>query len=84
MTSRRALTRKVRLILLDFSKAFDKVDHNLLISKVNNAGIHGPLLSWLISFQNQRLQHVVVDGCISDPNPVLSGSRSALVPKLHQ
>ena len=60
-------------ILLDFSKAFDKVDHKLLISKVNNAGIHGPLLSWLISFLNQRLQHVVVDGCISDPNPVLSG-----------
>ena len=60
-------------ILLDFSKAFDKVDHKLLLSKVNNAGIHGPLLSWLKSFLNQRLQHVVVDGCISDPNPVLSG-----------
>ena len=60
-------------VLLDFSKAFDKVDHKLLLHKVSNAGIHGPLLGWLTSFLENRLQYVVVEGCLSNPNPVLSG-----------
>ena len=60
-------------ILLDFSKAFDKVDHRLLLSKMNNLGICGPLLKWATSFLSNRLQHVVVDGCISGANKVLSG-----------
>ena len=34
-------------VLLDFSKAFDKVDHKLLLSKINLSGIHGPLLIWI-------------------------------------
>ena len=59
--------------MLDFSKAFDKVDHRLLLSKVNNAGIQGPLLDWISSFLSNRSQHVIVDGCISEPKPVLSG-----------
>ena len=33
-------------ILLDFSKAFDKVDHLGLLSKLENLGIRGPLLDW--------------------------------------
>ena len=60
-------------ILLDFSKAFDKVDHKLLLHKVNVAGIHGNLLRWLQSFLEKRLQYVIVEGCLSNPNPVLSG-----------
>ena len=60
-------------VLLDFSKAFDKVDHNLLLSKINNAGIHGPLLDWMTSFLKNRQQYVVVEGCISSPSRVLSG-----------
>ena len=60
-------------ILLDFSKAFDKVDHRLLLSKMNHLGICGPLLKWASSFLSNRLQHVVVDGCISGANNVLSG-----------
>ena len=60
-------------ILLDFSKAFDKVDHKLLLSKINNAGIHGPLLDWISSFLTNRSQYVIVEGCISNPKNVLSG-----------
>ena len=60
-------------VLLDFSKAFDKVDHKLLLSKINNAGIHGPLLNWMTSFLTNRLQYVVVEGSISNPSNVLSG-----------
>ena len=60
-------------ILLDFSKAFDKVDHRLLLNKIDNIGISGPLLKWISSFLSNRLQHVIVDGCKSDANKVLSG-----------
>ena len=60
-------------ILLDFSKAFDKVDHKILLSKVSSIGIQGSLFNWISSFLSNRLQHVVVDGSISDKGPVLSG-----------
>ena len=34
-------------IYLDFSKAFDKVDHALLIKKLQRFGIQGKLLTWI-------------------------------------
>ena len=60
-------------ILLDFSKAFDKVDHKILLSKISNICIQGSLFNWISSFLSNRLQYVVVDGSISDKGPVLSG-----------
>ena len=60
-------------ILLDFSKAFDKVDHKILTSKASTLGI-GPLtLKWISSFLTNRTQTVLVDSAHSDPSPVLSG-----------
>ena len=60
-------------ILLDFSKAFDKVDHLGLLSKLENYGIRGPLLEWTSSFLIGRKQRVVVDGQASPESNVLSG-----------
>ena len=60
-------------ILLDFSKAFDKVDHLGLLSKLENLGIRGPLLDWTSSFLIGRKQCVVVDGRASPHSDVLSG-----------
>ena len=60
-------------ILLDFSKAFDKVDHLGLISKLAHYGIRGPLLEWTSSFLIGRKQCVVVDGKASKLTDVLSG-----------
>ena len=60
-------------ILLDFSKAFDKVDHLGLISKLAHYGIRGPLLEWTSSFLIGRKQCVVVDGKASKLTNVLSG-----------
>ena len=60
-------------IVLDFSKAFDKVDHKRLLYKINRAGIQGPLLDWITSFLLNRSQYVIVDGCTSKPKDVLSG-----------
>ena len=60
-------------ILLDFSKAFDKVDHLGLISKMSSYGISANILEWSRSFLLGRIQKVTVEGIESDPSPVLSG-----------
>ena len=60
-------------VLLDFSKAFDKVDHEILLSKCDKIGIQGPLHGWITSFLDNRQQYVMVDGSLSDPCRVLSG-----------
>ena len=64
---------QIDAILLDFSKAFDKVDHEGLIIKLENVGIRGKLLNWIRSFLIGREQRVLVDGRGSDWRPVLSG-----------
>ena len=65
--------KQIDAILLDFSKAFDKVDHEGLILKLEHLGIRGPLLNWVRSFLIGRDQRVVVDGVSSSPTEVLSG-----------
>ena len=42
------------ILYLDFQKAFDKVPHKRLISKLQAYGIDGNLLSWIISFLSNR------------------------------
>ena len=61
------------VIYLDYAKAFDKVDHKILLHKLSLHGIHGRLLDWLSAFLLNREQVVVVDGEHSRPAPVLSG-----------
>lgn len=61
------------IVYLDFSKAFDKVDHKLLLLKLFRMGIKGKLLSWLTSFLSNRSQQVLVNGTKSRPIPVISG-----------
>ena len=61
------------LIYLDFAKAFDKVDHDLLLKKLSRYGIKDQLHTWLTSFLKGRSQTVVVEGFRSYPYPVLSG-----------
>ena len=41
-------------MFLDFSKAFDKVDHNFLLHKLEHYGIRGQLLLWLTNFLSER------------------------------
>ena len=64
---------QVDAVLLDFSKAFDKVDHRLLLSKMEKLGIKGDILAWTSSFLHMRTQQVFVDGSFSNSSPVLSG-----------
>ena len=47
-------------ILLDFAKAFDTVNHEILISKLENYGIRGVALQWLRSYLSNRMQCVEI------------------------
>ena len=61
------------VIYLDFSKAFDSVDHKLLIWKLKQFGIGGELIKWLQDYLTNRVQQVVINGQVSSKLPVLSG-----------
>lgn len=65
--------KQTDLILLDFSKAFDKVNHSKLLWKLHSYGIRGRVLSWIKAFLGNRSQRVVIDGEESDSIPVTSG-----------
>ena len=60
-------------IYLDYAKAFDKVDHKLLMKKLHLYGIHPKIISWIESFLTDRKQAVVVDGQLSVFAPIISG-----------
>jgi len=47
---------QVDVIYTDFSRAFDRVDHNHLVSTLDSLGIGKPLLSWLHSYIKNRIQ----------------------------
>ena len=87
--------QQIDAILLDFSKAFDKVDHEGLILKLEHLGIRNSLLNWIRSFLIDRNQRVVIEGVASPPRKVLSGFplskvpffyclRSPFFPSIHQ
>ena len=60
-------------ILLDFAKAFDKVPHKRLLSKLTSYGITGNTHNWITSFLSNRKQRVSVNGALSDTTDVTSG-----------
>ena len=45
-------------LFLDLSKAFDVINHNILIAKLPSYGIHEQALSWLSSYLKNILQRV--------------------------
>ena len=63
----------VDMIYLDFPKAFDKVDHGILLHKLRDLGITGSLGLWFFHFLNNRQHYVRIHGGISQPHSVLSG-----------
>ena len=63
--------KQVDLILLDFCKAFDKVPHQRLLTKLKYYGIQGNLLNWITECMIKRQQRV--DNKVSDFLPVKSG-----------
>lgn len=64
---------QIDTILLDFSKAFDKVPYQRLFAKLAYYGIRGKLLDWAKDFLSDRSQVVILNNASSHPSKVLSG-----------
>ena len=60
----------VDMIYLDFSKAFDKVEHGILLHNLKDVGITGKLGIWLFQFLTNRTHYVRIPGGISKDRPV--------------
>ena len=62
------------LVFLDLSAAFDTIDHNILIARLNsNLGISEPALSWFKEYLSDRSQRVSINGSISKKFIISSG-----------
>ena len=70
-----AISEGVRLdtVYLDFAKAFDKVNHDILQRKITNHGIKGKVGMWMKDFLNNRKYRVLANGMMSDEQEVISG-----------
>ena len=71
-------------VFSDLKKAFDTVDHGILIEKLYHYGIRGVANKWICSYMMNRYQYVNINGTNSDYMNVLCGvpQRSILGPIL--
>ena len=53
-------------IFIDLQKAFDRVNHRILLSKLEHYGIRGCTLEWFRSYLSDRKQYVFVNGSSSN------------------
>ena len=64
---------QIDIAILDFSKAFDTVPHDGLLSKLKHYDIDEQIWLWIYNFLKSRKQSVVVDGKQSSLIDVVSG-----------
>ncbi len=51
---------QIRILLLDYRKAFDIIDHNILMTKLMSYGVPLVLLCWVHDFLADRIQRIMV------------------------
>ena len=60
-------------VFVDLQKAFDTVDHEILLAKLNHYGIRGIANQWLKSYLSDRQQFVYLSGICSSLKPIIHG-----------
>ena len=70
----------VHATFLDAAKAFDRVDHSVLLDMLHGIGVHGIALEWFHSYLSGRHIRTRVAGSLSPALPVTSGSGVPQVP----
>ena len=61
------------IVLLDMSKAFDSIRHDLMLCKLRNTGVSEPACAWFDSYLSQREQVVKIQDTLSSPLPLTVG-----------
>lgn len=71
----------VGAVLIDLSKVFDTIDHNLLLKKLDAYGVEWEEWAWFADYMSDRKQRVSLDGEVSEWSDIRRGinSRTALV-----
>ncbi|CAG9131177.1 unnamed protein product, partial [Plutella xylostella] len=64
---------QIDAVYTDYSKAFDRIDHEMLLKKLLLAGIRGDLFRWFKSYISNRTQSVVLNGYMSTWKSIPSG-----------
>ena len=75
-----------RVLMLDFSKGFDRIDHSILLDKLQANGVHPILVAWQKAFLTQRQQRIKINDVRSNwlsinggvPQGTLSGPEDFL------
>ena len=65
--------QEARIVQIDFSAAFDRVNHRGILFRLCSVEVGGSVLSVLTRFLTNRSQYVAVDGCRSKLENVVSG-----------
>ena len=63
----------VMVLYLDLAKAFDTVDHKILLNKLSHYGIRGKALSWFENYLNERQQFVKYNNVQSQSKRIICG-----------
>jgi len=56
----------VRTVFVDFAKAFDHVDHSVLVAKLVGLGLPDVIVRWMTAFLQERRQRVKIGDVLSD------------------
>ena len=60
-------------IFIDLSKAFDTIEHTILISKLEHYGVENNELKWFISYMHNRQQCVEIENIKSTTETITTG-----------
>ena len=63
----------VAAVMIDLSKAFDSINHNLLLKKLHAYGVQGVELAWFSNYLTERKQRVVMNGVPSQWAEISTG-----------
>lgn len=67
------LSQQTDVGYFDFSKAFDQINHRILIKKLSNYGFSEHYTNWIVQYLSNRVQSVCVNNCTSRSINVVSG-----------